>query len=125
MNLGKVLLIIGIASLAFVYIQFDLHQYLNLEALKAQQTLAQDFVDQSPLIAVSVFFSVYVIATALSFPGAALLTIFAGALFGLTWGTVIVSFASSIGATLCFLISRHLLRDSVQKRFANQLKPFN
>jgi len=125
MKLSKILLIIVIVALTLIFFQFELHQYLNLETLKAQQAKAQEFVDQSPLIAVSLFFSCYVIATALSFPGAALLTIFSGALFGLAWGTVIVSFASSIGATLSFLISRHLLRDSVQKRFGNQLKPFN
>ena len=118
MNLSKLLLVGGVALVTLLFFQFDLHQYLNLAELKAQQASAQAFVAHSPFIAVAVFFVGYVVATALSFPGAALLTIFAGALFGLAWGTVIVSFASTIGATLSFLITRYLLRDSVQKRFS-------
>jgi len=125
MNLSKLLLVGGVALVTLLFFQFDLHHYLNLAELKAQQASAQEFVGHSPFIAVAVFFVGYVVATALSFPGAALLTIFAGALFGLAWGTVIVSFASTIGATLSFLITRYLLRESVQKRFSQQLKTFN
>ena len=71
------------------------------------------------------FFSLYVVVTALSLPGAAIMTLAAGALFGLVWGVVIVSFASTIGATLAFLVSRYLFRDTVQKRFAGRLKSIN
>ena len=71
------------------------------------------------------FFAAYVVITALSLPGAGIMTLAAGGLFGLAWGFVIVSFASTIGATLAFLVSRYLLRDSVQKRFGDRLGPLN
>ncbi|OUS28901.1 pyridine nucleotide-disulfide oxidoreductase [Gammaproteobacteria bacterium 45_16_T64] len=125
MKLSKILVVSTVIVVAASFFYFDLQQYLNLASLKEQQSAAQEFVSNSPLAAVSVFFVTYVVATALSFPGAALLTLFAGALFGLAWGTLIVSFASTIGATCSFLISRYLLRDSVQRRFSQQLKPFN
>lgn len=125
MNFSKLILVGGVALVALLFFQFDLHQYLNLAELKLQQAAAKEFVDHSPFVAVAIFFVGYVVATALSFPGAALLTIFAGALFGLLWGTVIVSFASTMGATLSFLITRYLLRDSVQNRFSQQLATFN
>src|SRR5258706_241091 len=74
---------------------------------------------------VAIFFAVYVVVTGLSLPGAAILTLVAGALFGLLWGVVIVSFASTLGATLAFLASRYLLRDWVQGKFAEKLKTIN
>ncbi len=76
----------------------------------------------SPVFAGFAFFAVYVVVAVLSLPGAAVMTLAAGALFGLLAGTVIVSFASSIGATLAFLASRHLLRDAIQNRFGDRLK---
>jgi pyruvate/2-oxoglutarate dehydrogenase complex dihydrolipoamide dehydrogenase (E3) component/uncharacterized membrane protein YdjX (TVP38/TMEM64 family) len=79
----------------------------------------------NPWAAVFAFFALYVVVTGLSLPGAALMTLVAGAIFGLLWGTLIVSFASAIGATIAFLVSRFLLRDWVQQRFAAQLKPIN
>ena len=79
----------------------------------------------NPLQTMAAFFLVYVAATGLSLPGATILTLAAGAIFGLLWGTVIVSFASSIGATLAFLASRYLLRDSIQAKFGDKLKAIN
>ena len=79
----------------------------------------------SPILVGFYFFLFYVVIAALSLPGAAVLTLGAGALFGLLWGTIIVSFASSIGATLAFLISRYLFRDAVQKRFGDRLTAVN
>src|SRR5207245_1285825 len=73
----------------------------------------------------AVFFALYVVVTGLSLPGAAIMTLVAGAIFGLLWGTVIVSFASTIGATLAFLVSRYLLRDWVQGKFGDKLKTIN
>ncbi|PKO49240.1 MAG: pyridine nucleotide-disulfide oxidoreductase [Betaproteobacteria bacterium HGW-Betaproteobacteria-4] len=112
-------LTIGLAIAGFFV--FDLGQYLNLQTLKEQQAAIQSFQANNPLLSVAAYFVLYVIATALSFPGAALLTLAGGAVFGLLWGTVIVSFASTIGATLAFLMSRFLLRDWVSQRFGQRL----
>jgi len=109
----------GVAIAAFF--AFDLGQYLNLRTLKEQQAAIQGFQTAQPLLSGVIYFLVYVAATALSLPGAALLTLAGGAVFGLLWGTVIVSFASTIGATLAFLMSRFLLRDWVESRFGQRL----
>ncbi len=109
----------GVAVAAFF--AFDLGQYLNLRTLKEQQAAIQGFQAAQPLLSSVIYFLVYVAATALSLPGAALLTLAGGAVFGLLWGTLIVSFASTIGATLAFLMSRFLLRDWVENRFGQRL----
>ena len=112
-------LTVGLAIAAFF--AFDLGQYLNLQTLKTQQAAIQSFHANSPLLSVAAYFVIYVVTTALSLPGAVLLTLAGGAVFGLIWGTVIISFASTIGATLAFLMSRFLLRDWVAKRFGQRL----
>ena len=117
----KFLLALAIGSAIASFFIFDLGQYLNLQTLKDQQGAIQAFQATRPIFAVVIYFVLYVIATALSIPGAALLTLAGGAVFGLLWGTVIVSFASTIGATLAFLISRFLLRDWVSQRFGQRL----
>jgi pyruvate/2-oxoglutarate dehydrogenase complex dihydrolipoamide dehydrogenase (E3) component/uncharacterized membrane protein YdjX (TVP38/TMEM64 family) len=116
---GAILLLI----VSFFY--FDLDRWFTLEALKASQARFEEWRAASPLLVAGTFFAVYVLVTALSLPGAAVMTLAAGALFGLLTGTVLVSFASSIGATLAFLVSRFLLRDSVQRRFGDRLKSIN
>ncbi len=112
--------LVALAIAAFVW--FDLGSYLTLEALKAQQAgfAARYAADPVPIIAG--FMALYIAVTAASLPGAAILTLAAGALFGVVTGTVIVSFASTIGATLAFLVSRHLFRDLVQAKFGARLK---
>lgn len=112
--------LVALAIAAFVW--FDLSSYLTLEALKAQQAgfAARYAADPVPIIAG--FMALYIAVTAASLPGAAILTLAAGALFGVVTGTVIVSFASTIGATLAFLVSRHLFRDLVQAKFGARLK---
>jgi pyruvate/2-oxoglutarate dehydrogenase complex dihydrolipoamide dehydrogenase (E3) component/uncharacterized membrane protein YdjX (TVP38/TMEM64 family) len=112
-------LTVGLAIAAFF--AFDLGQYLNLQTLKTQQAAIQSLHANSPLLSVAAYFVIYVVTTALSLPGAVLLTLAGGAMFGLLWGTVIISFASTIGATLAFLMSRFLLRDWVAKRFGQRL----
>jgi pyruvate/2-oxoglutarate dehydrogenase complex dihydrolipoamide dehydrogenase (E3) component/uncharacterized membrane protein YdjX (TVP38/TMEM64 family) len=119
---GKLLLIVLIAALIAAFIVFDLGQYFSLSYLKSQQAAIEELYRAKPLQTVAVFFLTYVAATGLSLPGATILTLAAGAIFGLLWGTVIVSFASSIGATLAFLVSRFLLRDTVQAKFGEKLK---
>jgi uncharacterized membrane protein YdjX (TVP38/TMEM64 family) len=114
-----------ILALAVALYQLGLKDYLTLDAVKAQQgNFAQSYAD-NPLLVIGIFSLVYVISTALSLPGAALLTLLGGALFGLVTGLVVVSFASSIGATLAFLGSRFLLRDWVQAKFGDKLKAIN
>ncbi len=125
MNKTKLLVLVGLAAAIAAFFGFGLHHHLSLEAFRAQQTAIAAQVEAHPLFAGGIFFLVYVIVTGLSLPGAAILTLVAGALFGLLWGTVIVSFASTLGATLAFLISRFLLRDAVQARFGDKLKTIN
>jgi pyruvate/2-oxoglutarate dehydrogenase complex dihydrolipoamide dehydrogenase (E3) component/uncharacterized membrane protein YdjX (TVP38/TMEM64 family) len=120
------LVIIGAILLLFVaFFVFDLDQWLTLDALKAGQASFSAWRATSPLLVTAVFFMLYVLVAALSLPGAAVLTVAAGALFGLVTGTILVSFASSIGATLAFLAARFLLRDPVQRRFGQRLKAVN
>jgi pyruvate/2-oxoglutarate dehydrogenase complex dihydrolipoamide dehydrogenase (E3) component/uncharacterized membrane protein YdjX (TVP38/TMEM64 family) len=107
------------------YFFLDLGSYLSLDQLKQSQHSMEQLYATQPLSVGAGFFVLYVLATALSFPGAAVLTLAAGALFGLGWGLLLVSFASSLGATLAFLLARFVLRDTLQKRYANQLKLIN
>ena len=100
-------------------------RYLSFEYLKGQQAAVQGWYEARPLATGIAFFALYVAVTGLSLPGAAILTLVAGALFGLAWGTLIVSFASSIGATAAFLVSRLLLRDWVQQRYGSRLRGIN
>jgi pyruvate/2-oxoglutarate dehydrogenase complex dihydrolipoamide dehydrogenase (E3) component/uncharacterized membrane protein YdjX (TVP38/TMEM64 family) len=115
------LLLLAIAS----YFYFDLGQYLTLDSIKQRQTgLAASFAEK-PLLVAAGFLLIYIAVTALSIPGALLLTLLGGAIFGLVKGVILVSFASSIGATLAFLASRFLLRDTVQSKFGNKLEAIN
>jgi len=98
------------------------HRYVTFESLKAQQAALDDWYRAHPWQTVLAYFAVYVAVTGLSLPGATLMTLAGGAVFGLLWGTVIVSFASSLGATLAFLASRFVLRDWVRSRFGERVK---
>ncbi len=122
MNRTKLLLCVTLLAVGYLFYTLDVQQYLNLAYLKGQQQTFADYYQHNPLLVIGGFVFIYVISAALSFPGAALLTLLAGALFGLVLGTVIVSFASTIGATLAFLLARYLLRDSVASRFSKQVK---
>lgn len=118
----RVALLALLAVAIAVYFWFDLGQYLSLDAFKAQQAQIVAAKDANPLLYIGGFFLLYIIVTALSLPGAAIMSLVAGALFGVVTGTIIVSFASSIGATLAFLSARFLLRDWVQSKFGERLK---
>lgn len=113
------LVIFGCAISAFF--AFDLGKYLSLEALKGQREVLGAWVEANQTLAVVSYFALYILVTALSLPGAAVMTLAGGALFGMVLGLVVVSFASSIGATLAFLASRFLFRDAVKKRFGPRL----
>lgn len=98
---------------------------LSLAGIKTHQQTLLSYVDHAPLRSALIFFALYVAVSALSIPGAAVLTLLGGALFTLWEGTVLVSFASTLGATLAMLASRYLLRDWVQRRFARQMATVN
>ncbi len=104
---------------------FDLQTYLSFEYFQAQRGVIVEAYEDHPVEVAAVFFAIYVLITGLSLPFAAVLTIAGGAIFGLPIGVLIVSFASSIGATVAFLVSRTLLREWVQRRFARQLQIIN
>ena len=125
MTRGRLFVAAAVAALVAAFFVLDLRQYVSLEYFQSQRATLEAFLDRNPVAAAAVYFAVYVAVTGLSLPGAAILTLAGGALFGLLWGTVIVSFASSIGATLAFLASRFVLRDWVQARFGDKLKPIN
>ncbi|MDD3762768.1 MAG: FAD-dependent oxidoreductase [Nevskiales bacterium] len=121
----RLILLALVAGAIAAFFAFDLGRYLSLEVLQAQRDTLIEYRDAHPVTATAVYFVVYVIATALSLPGATVLTLAGGAVFGLLWGLVIVSFASTIGATGAFLVARYLLRDAIQSRYADKLKAIN
>ncbi|WP_283788646.1 FAD-dependent oxidoreductase [Bermanella sp. WJH001] len=114
----KLLIIAALAAIITALVVFDAQQYLTPD-------FYQQLFSEQPLLTGAIFFVVYVIATALSIPGAAALTLIGGAIFGLGWGLLLISFASSIGATLAFLMTRLLLKDWVQAKFGNYLTTIN
>jgi len=116
-----VLALVLIGAIA-AYFAFDLGQYLSLENFKASQADIVAAKDANPALYIAGFFLLYVAVTGLSIPGAAIMSLVAGALFGVVLGTLIVSFASTMGATLAFLSSRYLLRDWVQGKFGERLR---
>lgn len=118
----KILLLVIAISLVALFFHYDLNQLLTLEGLKGSMDQFGEWREQSPILIIGGFFALYVLVAALSLPGAAILTLAAGALFGLVEGFIIVSFASSIGALLAFLVSRYLLRESIKKKFPERLK---
>lgn len=122
---NRKLLVIVLVALIALFFAFDLGRFFSLEYLKGQQAVLDTLYANKPLMVIVVFFIGYIVITALSLPGAAILTLAAGAQFGLILGTVIVSFASTIGATAAFLVSRYLLRDSIESRFGDKIKTFN
>lgn len=125
MNSRKLILLLVIAVSVILFFAFDLDRYLTLDYLKSQRDAIIAWKETQPLLATVSFFLVYVAVTALSLPGAAIMTLAVGAVFGFTWGLLIVSFASTIGATMAFLIARFLLRDTVQNRYGDRLKAIN
>lgn len=121
MRSGKLLILSMLVAAVAAWFALDLGQYATLDYLKSSQQAFQHYYAQHPVRAIAIYTLLYVLVTALSLPGAAILTLAGGALFGLLVGTVVVSFASSIGATLAFLVSRYLLRDWVRQHFRARL----
>ncbi len=125
MSRRKLLLMIGFAALVIGFFVFDLGRFLSLDYIKQRQADFAALYAADPAIVIGAYFVIYVAVTALSLPGAAIMTLAGGAIFGLLVGTLVVSFASSLGATLAFLVSRYVLRDSVQSRFGARLADVN
>lgn len=125
MNTPKIVLLLLIAGAIAAFFHLNGQHYLTLEMLKAQQAGIAAFRDNHAIPAIAVYGLIYIAVTALSLPGAAILTLAGGAVFGLFWGTAIVSFASTIGATLAFLAARFLFKDSIQARFGERLQAIN
>ena len=115
----------GVIVLIVVFKILELDRFLSLSYLKSSQESFAGLYSRHRVMVIGAYMLIYVLVTALSLPGAAVLTLAGGALFGLLVGTVVISFASTIGATLACLFSRFLLRDWVQKRFGDKLKTIN
>ncbi|MFT2111370.1 FAD-dependent oxidoreductase [Marinomonas sp. 2405UD68-3] len=125
MKASKVIIIGIVAITVALFFAYDLHTFLSLSYLKEQQSSFAELRAEQPVLVTGVFFISYVFITALSLPGAVILTLASGALFGLIQGLLIASFASSLGATIAFLVSRYLFKESVQAKFGQNLKAFN
>jgi pyruvate/2-oxoglutarate dehydrogenase complex dihydrolipoamide dehydrogenase (E3) component/uncharacterized membrane protein YdjX (TVP38/TMEM64 family) len=125
MNTKKILLVVALAAALAAFFALDLGRFLSLDALRQGQAQLAELYAQSPLKVALAYFVIYVAATALSFPGATIITLAGGAIFGLGWGLLLVSFASTLGATLAFLMARFVLRDWVQARFKARMAEIN
>ncbi|MCC4118166.1 FAD-dependent oxidoreductase [Aromatoleum toluclasticum] len=125
MKTHRIALLALFALTIFLFFVFDLDRYLSLDFFKAQRAGIDAWREARPVAAALGFFALYVAVTALSLPGAAIMTLAAGAIFGLWAGLLIVSFASTVGATLAFLASRLILREAVQARFGDRLRAIN
>ena len=125
MNTKKLFILLAVIAAAIAFFVFDLGRFFSLAYIKQSQQTFSELYNARPVFITFVFFAIYVAITALSLPGAAIMTLAAGASFGLVWGTVVVSFASTLGATCAMLISRYVLRDSIEKRFGAKLVEVN
>ncbi|MGE0762309.1 MAG: FAD-dependent oxidoreductase [Bdellovibrionales bacterium] len=123
--LGRIGLVVTIGIVVVGYRWYDLGQYLSLESLKAHQAYLHSYYLDHPIFVAGLYALVYILSTSLSLPGATILTLAGGAIFGLGVGTLLVSISSTLGATLAFLASRFLLRDFVQSRFKDRLVSIN
>ncbi len=125
MKTKKIVLLLAIAALVYLFFAFDLGRFFDLDYIKSQQAAIDDYYRAHFWQTILIYFGIYVAVTALSLPGATVMTLVGGAVFGLVTGTVIISFASTLGATLAFLMSRFLLRDTVQEKFGDHLNDVN
>ena len=121
----KIILLGLLGAVVLVFFHFDLEQYLTLDYIKSQQQIIDSYYAENRALTLIGFFLLYVVVTGASLPGAAVLTLAGGAIFGLVTGLILISFASTIGASIAFLVSRYLFRDAVQTRFGTSLKAIN
>lgn len=121
----RIVVLAVIVCLVSSYFFFDLGQYFSLDYLKESRERFQDLYAEHTFLVLGGYFLIYVTATALALPAATVITLAGGALFGFVTGTIVVSFASSIGAAMAFVVSRYLLRDWVQHKFGDKLEKIN
>jgi len=121
----KILIVLALIALIVCFFIFDLQQYFDFDYIKSKQQAIADYYQANPLKSILFFFAIYVLATSFSIPGASILSLLAGAIFGLLLGSVLVIFAATIGATVAFWLSRYLLGNTVQERYADKLKTIN
>ncbi len=124
-KIKQILILLLLLGIFFTARAYGVSDYLNFEYLKLQKESLLSTYNENQFLFISIYFLVYVISVAVSIPGATIFTLAAGAIFGVVLGTVLVSFASTLGATLSFLFSRYLLRDSVQKKFGSSMESIN
>lgn len=122
-KLGKLAVVLLFLAAVATFFYFDLQRFLSLEAVKANRDRLLDFTEANYAGAVWVFIGIYILQTAFSLPGGALLTLTGGFLFGSLLGTLYVNLGATVGATLAFLAARYLFRDWVEKKFGNRLGP--
>ncbi len=125
MNAKKLVLLLLIASAVTLFVVLDASRFFSLAHLQRSHAALMEAYAREPLQVIATYFSLYLAVAALSMPGAVILTLAGGAVFGLGWGLLIVSFASSLGATVSFLLARYVLRDSLEARFAKRLAEIN
>ena len=119
---NKVLVLLALVGVVAVFFLSGAHEQVSFANLKAQQENFQSYYEQNQFLTVFLYLLIYVLVTALSLPGATILTLAGGAMFGLGFGTVLVSLASTTGATLAFLLARYLFRDAISARFGDKLR---
>jgi uncharacterized membrane protein YdjX (TVP38/TMEM64 family) len=125
MNIKKIALALAGTVSVILFFYFDLQRFLTLDALKANRQALLGYYATHKLLMVAGFMAIYIVQTALSLPGAAILSLAAGAIFGSIMGTVYANIAATLGATLAFLVTRYLLRDVVLNRFGSKLEGMN
>jgi pyruvate/2-oxoglutarate dehydrogenase complex dihydrolipoamide dehydrogenase (E3) component/uncharacterized membrane protein YdjX (TVP38/TMEM64 family) len=125
MDKKKIVILLAVITVVMAFFALDLGRFFSLAYIKQSQQSFAALYDARPVFITAVFFVIYVVITALSLPGAAIMTLAAGASFGLVWGTLVVSFASTLGATLAMLLARYVLGESVESRFGNRLADIN
>lgn len=125
MNSKKIVIILLLVLLVGLFFWLDLGRYITLESLKTNHQLLLDYYDKHALQMVVIFMVIYIIQTGLALPGATILSLAAGAVFGPYLGTVYAVTAASLGALLSFLVTRYLLRDTISEQFGNRLKIIN
>ena len=124
-TMQRTAIVLAIIALVIIFKAFDLGRYLSLSYVKSSQASFVGLYAHNRVLVIGIYMAVYILVTALSLPGAAVMTLAGGALFGLWVGTIVVSFASTIGATLACFVSRFILRDWVQNKFKDKLETIN
>ena len=125
MTKWRFVVLVALLAAVAAFFALGLQRYLSLDFFQSQRALIDAAYQARPVRIAALYFAVYVAVTALSLPGAAIMTLAGGAIFGFARGLMLVSLASSVGATLAFLSARFLLRDWVQRRFGPRLAPLN